>query len=459
MTKIDCLFINPRDLIGADAYIKLASLAGTLRLRNITSYIIEPAATHVSHSEIMEMIQSMAPSIVCIGALPSTLRDAYITINMIKDKFPEMVIILEGYHINADPTIILDMNIKYGIRGDAEYSFLEFCMCILNGKTPPSDLPGLVINENGALKANEPAFIREIDSLPIPAYDKLPIGNYYSASTNKTYMKFFTTRGCPYDCNFCASAPQMKYRMMSKENVVNQLNVLINQLDVEWIEFMDLTFTVNKKRTIEMCDAIIRSGIKFDWGCETRADKIDEELILKMKEAGCKKITFGVESGSEKIRYQTGKQISNEVFKKAFDLCRKHKIMTMANFILGHPDETAADMRETIRFARELKPFNVLFLRMIPLPDIEIFAQGVKKGEIAPDIWTQYMRGEIEHPVYYPTTISAKEMDRLFNRAYIHFYISFFAFKNYLPFIFDFGFMKKSLSIFFRLAFGKPVFK
>jgi radical SAM superfamily enzyme YgiQ (UPF0313 family) len=459
MTKVDCLFINPRDLIGADAYIKLASLAGTLQQKNISSYIIEPAATHVSHDSIIEMIRSMDPTVICIAALPSTLRDAYITINLIKEEFPHKVIILEGYHINADPSIIVDMDIKYGMRGDAEYSFAEFCENILNGIEPSSELSGLVINDGGVLKVNEPAFIRDIDALAMPAYEKLPIGSYYSASTNKTYMKFFTTRGCPYDCNFCASAPQMKYRMMSNENVVKQLDVLVNQLGAEWIEFMDLTFTVNKRRTIEMCDAIIQSGMKFDWGCETRADKIDEELILKMKEAGCKKITFGVESGSEKIRNQTGKRISNDTFKTAFDLCRKHKVMTMANFILGHPEETATDMKETIRFARELKPFNVLFLRMIPLPDIDVFAQGVKKGEIAPDIWVKYMRGEIEHPVYYPTTISAKEMDRLFNQAYIHFYISFFAVKNYLPFIFDFGFMRKSLSIFFRLAFGKPVFK
>lgn len=208
-----------------------------------------------------------------------------------------------------------------------------------------------------------------------------------------------------------------------------------------------------------MCDAIIQSGITFDWGCETRADKIDEELVIKMKEAGCKKITFGVESGSEKIRNQTGKRISNGTFKTAFDLCRRHGVKTMANFIFGHPNETAEDMLETINFARELKPFNVLFLRMVPLPDVEVYQQGVKNGEVEADVWLKYMRGEIGHPIYYPSTISKREMDRLYNRAYLRFYMSAFAFKNYLPFIFDFGFMKKSLSIFLRMAFGKPVFK
>ena len=208
-----------------------------------------------------------------------------------------------------------------------------------------------------------------------------------------------------------------------------------------------------------MCDAIIASGLVFDWGCETRADKIDEDQIIKMKEAGCKKITFGVESGNERIRNLTGKRISNETFMKAFALCRKHKLKTMANFIFGHPGETLEDMRETISFAVALKPFNVLFLRMVPLPDVEVYTQGVKSGEIEPDIWIRYMRGETDHPVYYPSSIRAADMDRIFSQAYLRFYLSPFAIKNYLPFIFDFDFMRRSLSIFFRLAFGKPVFK
>lgn len=459
MSKIDCLFINPRDLIGADAYIKLANLAGMLRTKNISAAIIEPAAANVTHAQIIHAISDDDPAIICLAAFPSTLRDAYITVNLIKSHYPTKIIVLEGYHVNADPTIIVDMGVKYGIRGDAEYSFLTFCEHVLNGQLPPDNLPGLVINNPDGLIINEPAVIRDIDALPLPAYDLLPIGKYYSASTNKTYMKFFTTRGCPYDCNFCASAPQMKYRWLSNENVIKQLDILVNKLGVEWIEFMDLTFTVSKKRTIEMCDAIIQSGLVFDWGCETRADKIDEELILKMKQAGCKKITFGVEAGNESVRFKTGKQITNEVFEKAFGLCRRHGIKTMANFIFGHPGETPANMQQTIDFARKLKPFNVLFLRMVPLPDVEIYSIGVKNGDIPTDIWVQYMKGEAEHPIYYPPNISKAQMDKLYKRAYLRFYLSPFAIKNYLPFVFDFGFMKKSLAVFWQMAFGKPVFK
>ncbi len=459
MSKIDCLFITPRDLVGADAYNRAVSMAGTLRAKGIIPAIIEPAAEKITHQEILQIIKQRNPSVICVSAFPSTLPDAYLTINLIKERFPLKTIVMEGYHINADPTIVKDLGITYGIRGDVEYAFADLCASIMNNLAPAADLPGLVINGPDGLKVNEPAFIRDIDALPPPAFDLLPIGKYYSASTNKRYLKFFTTRGCPYDCNFCASAPQMKYRWMSNENIISQLDLLVNKLGTEWIEFMDLTFTVSKKRTIELCDAIIESGIAFDWGCETRADKLDEELILKMKAAGCKKITFGVEAGNEKIRYKTGKHITNEVMQAAFDLCHKHKIKTMANFIFGHPGETAAEMEETIQFARKLKPFNVLFLRMVPLPDVEIYTRGVKNGEIAADIWVKYMKGEIEHPIYYPAGVGKEKTDQLYNRAYRQFYFSAFAIQNYLPFVFDFGFIKNSLSVFIRIAFGKPVFK
>ena len=131
----------------------------------------------------------------------------------------------------------------------------------------------------------------------------------------------------------------------------------------------------------------------------------------------------------------------------------------MANFIFGHPGETEQDMKETIQFARALQPFNAFFLRMVPLPDVEIFKNGVSKGEIQPDIWTRYMKGEIEHPVYYPASIAPEVMDKLFRQAYIRFYFSIDALKSYLPLLADISFLKRSVPIFSKIAFGKPVFK
>lgn len=459
MEEIDCLFINPRDLVGADAYIRLANLAGLIRTENYSFDILEPAAQNVTHAQIIRVIRDRAPTIVCLGVLPSTLPDAYQMIQKIRRINPNIAIVVEGYQINADPRAVKELQADYGLIGDPEYTFLHLCKFLINGTSLPKDLMGLVINRGGELEIPLPAFIKHLDELPIPAFDKLPIGRYYSASTNKTYMKFFTARGCPYPCNFCANDLQMTYRSLSPAKVVEQLTILVTELGVEWIEFMDLTFTISRKRVQELCKEITAAGLAFDWGCETRADLIDEDLLRDMKNAGCKKITFGVEAGSEAIRFSTGKRITNEKIVYAFNLCHRIGIKTMANFIFGHPGENLQDMRESISFAKTLRPFNVVFLRMIPLPDIKIFRDGVEKEGLDVNMWYRYMKGEIGHPVYCPASINAEQMDTIIRRAYIDYYISFRSIMNYLPLFMDFRFFIRSLFVFFKMAAGKPVFK
>lgn len=459
MNKIDCLFINPRDLAAPAPYVKLAGIAGVLKKKGISFDLLEPAASNISYNDIIDLIKKRKPKIICLGAFPSTLPDAYTTVKLVKEYFPEIILVLEGYHVNADPEIVLHMGVHYGFRGDVEFVFAEFCEQILEGRQPDVNLLGLVINLGNSIKANEPAFIKDINELPLPAYEYLPIGKYYSASTTKSYMTVFTARGCPYDCNFCASAAQMTYRYLTIENTMKHLQLLVNDLNTTWIEFMDLTFTVSKKRTEELCDTIIENGLKFSWGCETRADKIDEHLLLKMKAAGCEKITIGVETGSEEIRYRTGKRISNARFEEVFKLCRKHGIKTMANFIFGHPGETEDDMRQTIQFAHRIKPFNILFTRMVPLPDVDIYTTGVQNGTVPKDVWIKYMKGEIAFPIAYPETIKPKVMDRIHRWAYLSFYLSPATILSYVPLFTDAKFFVRSLPIFFRLAFGKTIYK
>ncbi len=457
--KRDVVFINPRDLVACVPYVKLANLAGMLRSNGIGSVILEPTPQNLSTQDIVRLLSDLRPGVICLGAFPSTLPDAYALTCAIRSAFPETPMVLEGYHVNADPSILVDMDIPWGLRGDAEYVFLNLCMHLIHGEPLDESQPGLVRYRDGILTDNGQATINDLNALSIPAYDLLSVESYYSASTNKRYMQLFTTRGCPYNCNFCASPAQMNFRYLSNERVIEHLEQLVNRCGVEWVEFMDLTFTVHRKRTLSMCQAIIDSGIRFDWGCETRADLIDEELLRKMKEAGCRKITFGVEAGAEHVRFQTGKKITDHQFMTAFDLCRAHGVKTMANFIFGHPGETEADMRATIRFAARLRPFNAMFTRMVPMPDVEVYELGIKEGQFDRDVWVSYMKGDIVHPTYVPKTVDKKTMDRMYRKAYVRFYLSIHAFRNYLSLFANVRFMRRTVPIFIRMVFGSPVFK
>ena len=458
-STIDVLFINPRDLSIPVPYIKLANLAAQLRAKGFKSMIIDPKASKITHQDIIQIIQIRKPKVICVGAFPSTLPDAYTTINLIKKQFKTIPIVLEGYMVNADPNAVLKLNCNYGITGDVEYIFVDLCKAILSKEDINEQLPGLIINKGKSLIVNEKAYIRDLNELEAPAFDLLPLGKYYSASTNKSYMILFTDRGCPYNCSFCSSAAQMKYRFLSIENVIQQIEHLIIDLNIGWVEFMDLTFTINKRRTIEICDAIIARGLKFDWACETRADLLSEELLIKMKLAGCKKITIGVESGNEEIRYATGKKISNEEMLDAFNLCRKIGIKTMANVIIGHHNETVKDVLASISFLMKLNPFNCLITKMTPLPDVDVYTSHVKSGLIDKDVWYQYMKGEKAFPVIYPPSIGKFKMELLYRLSYIVFYLRPKKILEYLPLFTSYQFAYFSIKVFFRFVFGKTLYK
>ena len=456
---VDCLFVNPKDMLSSLPYVKTLTTISVLREAGIKVQLIDPAPEKKQVSDIFETIQAIRPSILCISAYPSTLPFAYQLCQKIRLAQIPITIVLEGYHVNADPTIIREMDIDYGLTGDTEFTMLALCQAVLKEEKPDESLQGLVLNLGNEVKINPPIPIKDINILPIPAYELMQIGKYYSASTNKRLMYVFTSRGCPYECNFCTIPTQRLYRYLDTEHTMAQLKYLVNDLRITWIEFMDLTFTVNRKRVLELCDAIQKQGLHFQWGCETRADLVDEVLLKAMKDAGCDKITFGVESGNEYIRAKTGKKISNQQFIEAFNLCKKLQIRTMANFIIGHPEETEAQMMDTLSFSKQIDAFNVFYTRMIPLPDVDIFIRGVKNGEIEPDIWIKYMKGEAQHPAYYPTTIDPKKMDRILKKALLSYYLRPSTVRKYLYLFKDIRYLFRTIGVFFEYTFGGPIFK
>ena len=222
---------------------------------------------------------------------------------------------------------------------------------------------------------------------------------------------------------------------------------------------MDLTFTINKKRTLEICNAIIESNLKFEWACETRADLLDNELLVKMKEAGCTKITIGVESGNEVLRYATGKKIKNHVFEEVFQKCKKNGIKVMANYIIGHPNETVSTALETINSSIKLNPFNVLFTKMTPLPDVDIYKTLVSNNELDSNIWYEYMRGKVPFPVYYPNGIGKLKMEFIYRLAYVLFYLRLSSFFKYGNLLRDWVFFKHSIGVWLRFVFGSTIYK
>jgi anaerobic magnesium-protoporphyrin IX monomethyl ester cyclase len=444
---LDCLFVSPPARFSRYPYLGICSMAAVLRTRGISTDILDCAAWNLDENDAVSLIADARPRMIAISIMSLDLVRAYPIIQGLKHRHRDGIIVVGGSHLNADPEIIRDMGVTYGFRGECDFIFADFCEKILSQERP-SLLPGMIVHRDGEIACEPPTIVDDLDSIPVPAYDLLPLDRYFSAATSGRPMAFNASRGCPFNCIFCSKLQKTSFRTLGVEAVVAQCGWLVNELKIGYIEFVDELFTLKKNRVLELCGLIVRNGLRFQWGCNARADVISEELVIAMKAAGCVKISFGVETGSERIRYLDHKRITNDQYVYAVNLCKKHGIQVMGFFIFGHPGETIEEMKMTAGFAKKLKTDMAYFHKMVPIPNSELFEAARAGGEIRPDHWTRYMLGSLRDPIYYPRGISPASVHRVYRRAWWQFYLSPRQIKRYFGLLLKWGYLMRSLALF-----------
>jgi radical SAM superfamily enzyme YgiQ (UPF0313 family) len=241
-----------------------------------------------------------------------------------------------------------------------------------------------------------------------------------------------TSRGCPYDCMFCANKLLTKrtYRLRSIPSVIDEIEYYLKHYQINQLMIFDDNFAVDKKRTLELCTEFVRRGYpaKFNWWTEARVDVLDEEILTAMKRAGCSIISLGLESGNQRLLDLIKKNITLEQTRKTVELIHEAGIKSRASFILGLPSETRAESRQTIKFAYSLPLDQVRFSIATPFPGTELWDIAVQEGRIDPDNidWTKLslMGGYADFlPLYFPEGRSAEEMKNLQKRANLFFFL------------------------------------
>jgi anaerobic magnesium-protoporphyrin IX monomethyl ester cyclase len=212
-----------------------------------------------------------------------------------------------------------------------------------------------------------------------------------------------------------------KYRMRSPENVVDELEYLHKTFNVKKFTFCDDAFTVDQFRTEKLCSEIIKRGLKIEWNCGTRVDMITKELLLKMKEAGCISVWFGVESGSQKVLDCMNKGISTEQTLRSLSWVREVGLKPVPNVILGFPGETKETAWETIKFVERISPDDVGFYNVAtPFPGTPMYDLVKEKGWLR---ITDFDKYDTTTPVFETPLLSMSEMGRLREAAFHHFYL------------------------------------
>jgi radical SAM superfamily enzyme YgiQ (UPF0313 family) len=269
------------------------------------------------------------------------------------------------------------------VLGEGEWTFLNLVRHFEKKQDQGiAQIRGIAYRENGKiLKTGEPDPIKDLDSLPLP-------------SKHFIYQHVSSSRGCAWNCSFCGS-PQFwgrNIRWRSPENFVGELEMLFRK-GVSFFYFSDDTFTLDPKRVIEICKRIIEKNLSIAWYAISRVDHVDEEMLYWMRRAGCIQISYGVESGSEKIRKALGKPVKTEQIKRAFALTTWYGILSRAYFIYGAPGETWQTIQETIDLMDEIKPLSAIFYILDVFPGTRLYSDLKKRHGITEDVWLKRIEG------------------------------------------------------------------
>lgn len=337
--------------------------------------------------EIYQKVKSFDPDIVGVSVksikIPSALRIAKICKGINK----EIKVVAGGLHPTMRPNSFLNSNdIDIVIRGEGEETFLELAEVLNKGNISFNQIKGISYKEFDGKIVNtlDRALIKELDILSVPKRE-LILG--YDGYTADQLGWIMTSRGCAYDCTFCNAKAMWtrKVRFLSLSIVMDELDYLRKNFKITNITFMDDSFTVNKKRVMEFCKMLIEGNKKITWSCLTRADLIDEEVIKKMKEAGCTKVDIGIESGSERVQKIINKGIDLDDLRRISVVLRKHGIFWTGFFMMGFPTETKEEILETLAFMKEIRPSWAYLSVFSPYPGTHLYELAKKKGMFSED--------------------------------------------------------------------------
>lgn len=273
--------------------------------------------------------------------------------------------------------------IDFVVIGEGEYAFLNLVKSIEKGNHRNiKNIKGIAFRKKGKIVRTKPGeLIQNLDHLPIPA-------KYFE------YQHVVFSRGCPWKCTFCGS-PRFwgrKIRFHSPENFVSHIELLYNK-GITFFYVSDDNFTINKNKVIEICKAIIDKDFKIVWVAISRVSYIDEEILYWMRKAGCIQISYGVESGSEKIRDLLNKNITTHQIKNAFALTHKYGILSRAYFIYGSPEESWETIQDTIDLINQIKPLICVLYILEIYPGTRLYSDLQKKFSVTDEIWLKRIEG------------------------------------------------------------------
>lgn len=377
-----------------------------LALLYIASYVLENSDHQVKVIDcppiklgldgLMNEVLDYAPDVVGITVWTDFWYSAHAITKRIKKELNDIFVVLGGPHVNIFKSMILEhSNADAIIVGDGERPMLELLDQLGKGQKNESPHPSILMR--GELGVKEPVIYVEkcLDDLPVPDRTLLDLNHYSSLIThNSRVTTMITSRGCPHRCTYCKMTYQ-KVVCRSAESVIKEFKA-ISKLGVEEVEIYDDTFTWSKKRVIDICKGLIDNDINLTWAVRDRVSNSDLECLRWMRKAGCNRVHYGIETGSEKILKIIKKGITIKQVRNAIALAKDEGFTVLSYFMMGFPSETREDVLDSIRLAVELDTDYCEFSITIPYPGTELYEDALENGIIPYDFWKEFSRNPVE---------------------------------------------------------------
>jgi anaerobic magnesium-protoporphyrin IX monomethyl ester cyclase len=381
-------------------------------------------STFYSKEEQLAYILEKKPKIVCIYTNLMTKIEVVKLIKTLKStryNFPK--IILGGPDVTYNIENYLKTGADFIVIGEGEETTMELCEAIANN-TQFSSINGIAYKENDTIIQNpERKKLKELDQLPLPNRAAIPIEKYlttWKKNHGESSMTISTQRGCPYTCKWCSTAVYgQSYRRRPAKLVVEEMKMLQKTYNPDAIWFVDDVFTVSHKWINEFHAELELQKVKIPFECITRAERLNDTVLDLLKKCGCFRIWIGAESGSQKIIDLMDRRVDVNFVKEMIQKTNSIGIETGTFIMLGYPEETIDDIKQTIQYLKDANPTQYTITVAYPIKGTSLYNEIEEKITAAPD-WETSTDREIDFKRTYPKRFYKYAVSKVVNEVEFH---------------------------------------
>jgi len=417
-----------RDVGSVEIPNGLCYLSAATRAAGYRTVLIDAHAMNMANERLTERIIGEGAKYVGISANTINIYYAADLAERLKKADPKITVIVGGPHMTAVPEETLKRfpDIDIGVIGEGEDTIVEL-LSALESSSGLKSVRGLIFRNGAEFVITEKRpFIMDLDRLAPPAFDLLPdFKKYYKPPAwsmhAKTSALLITSRGCPSQCTFCDRAVFGNVcRAHSTEYVMKLIRDLYNNYGVRHLRLNEDNLLIFRKRLEEICNTIIDEKLDISWSCFARVDFVDADILRLMKRAGCWQISYGIESGEQRILDEEKKHLKLEQIERAVRLTKRFGIRVVGFNMIAHPLETVESMKKTIDFNKRIgvDDFKAEFL--IPFPGTELNRTAEQYGKFDND-WRKM--GVYKGPIFVPNGLTEELLEEWNMRGTWQFYL------------------------------------